>query len=112
MNKKTTDINWSDYPCPLPVHIFEKHTQQSIITPIESLGLSETLWSQCRTFALRLHQQGFVDPIGILYTAFKHYYPSTVSVNAFTRWLLLEPSNQIEFPLNNLRYPIFSSLDD
>ena len=96
----------------MPVHIFEKHIQQSIITPVESLGLSETLWSQCRAFAIKLHQQGFIDPIGILYTSFKHYYPSTIKIHAFTRWLLLDPSNRIEFPLNNLRYPKFSSIND
>lgn len=102
-------INWSDIEVPIPTNLFERFTQQSIHTPIQLFGIDQTLWSQCRTFALHRAKQGFVDPISILYTSFKHYYPFNVTLNIFTRWLLLDPDNQTEFSLNSLRYPIFET---
>lgn len=108
----SSSINWSEISIPLSTNLFEKYTHQSIETPIQSLGLNETLWSQCRSFALNLSQQGFIDPISILYTSFKSYYSSNITLNAFTRWLLLNPTNKNDFSINSLRYPIYQSTDD
>jgi hypothetical protein len=105
-------INWSEIPSPIPTNLFEKFTQQSIHTPIQWLGINEILWSQCRTFALNLSKQGFVDPISILYTSFKHLYPSHMTLNTFTRWLLLNELNKTDFPINTLRYPIFETTNE
>ena len=61
---------------------------------------------------MNLAKQGFVNPISILYTSFKHYYPFNITFNTFTRWLFLDPCNQIDFPLNSSRYPIFERIEE
>lgn len=61
---------------------------------------------------MNLAKQGFIDPISILYTSFKHYYPFNITIKTFTRWLLLDPCNQIDFPLNSSRYPIFEATEE
>jgi hypothetical protein len=105
-------INWSEIPSPISTNLLEKFIHQSIHTPIQYLGINETVWSQCRTFALNLSKQGFVDPISILYTSFKHISSFNITLNIFTRWLLLNELNKIDFPLNSLRYPIFQTAND
>ncbi|CAF0786478.1 unnamed protein product [Adineta steineri] len=107
MNKNSSEILWSDLPCPLPTDLFDKYTQKSIATPIESLGIDELLWSQQRSFALKLSKQGFIDPISILYTFFKRHYSPNITYNGFTRWLLLSESNKNDFQPNSLHYPTF-----
>lgn len=87
--------------------MFDKYSHQSIAIPVECLGINEKLWLQCRSFALNLAKQGFVDPISILYTSFKRYYSSNVTLSGFTRWFLLNDLNKTEFPINSLRCPGF-----
>lgn len=79
---------------------------------MKSFGIDPILWSQCRTFALNLGKQGFINPISILFTSFKHYYPFPITFSTFTRWLHLDPCNQNDFPLNSSRYPIFERIDE
>jgi len=98
--------------CPLPTHLFERYTQQLTASPIEYLGINELLWSQCRSFALNLSKQGFIDPISILYTSFKRYYSSNIKLQTFTRWLLLNEFNKNDFQINSLRYSTFYTANE
>ena len=66
-----------------------------------SLGIEENAWLQCRTVALALAKDGFIDPISILYTSFKCFYSSNVTLRLFTRWLLSDESNKNEFAKNS-----------
>jgi hypothetical protein len=105
-------INWSEISSPLPTSSFEKYTHQSIASPIESLGINETIWSECHSFALNLAKQGFIDPISILYTSFKRYYSSNITFHTFNRWLLFNELNKNLFQINSLTYPIFQSANE
>jgi len=82
-------------PKPLSSALFDKYTHQSLVPPLISLDINESTWNECRSFALKLGQKGFIDPLSILYTSFKRFYPNCSSIRSFTRWLsLYEKDNQ------------------
>lgn len=91
-------IDWSQISSPLPVNAFERYLHQSIFPPLASLGIDEDAWLRCRSLALALGKDGFLDPISILYTSFKCYYSPSVTLSQFTRWLLSDDTNKNDFP--------------
>ncbi|CAF0899518.1 unnamed protein product [Adineta ricciae] len=109
MTTNSSEIDWSKMPFPLATNLFEKYTHQACPPPIQSLGIDEALWSQCRSLALNLRKQGCIDPISILYTSFKRYYSPTISLHYFTRWLVLNDENKRDFPVNSLQYSTYQS---
>ncbi|CAF3877784.1 unnamed protein product [Rotaria magnacalcarata] len=112
MNKNPPEINWSEITPPLAIDRFNKYIHKSIASPIECLGINETLWSQCRSFALDLSKKGFIDPVSILYTSFKRLYSPNITFKSFSRWLLLDESNKKDFQINTLRYSTYYKAND
>ncbi|CAF4780746.1 unnamed protein product [Rotaria socialis] len=112
MNNNPPEINWPEITPPLAIDRFDKYTRKSIASPIEYLGINETLWLQCRSFALDLSKKGFIDPVSILYTSFKRLYSPNISLQSFSRWLLLDESNKKDFQINTLLYPTYYKLND
>lgn len=101
----STSIDWSQISAPLNGTLFDKYTHQSILPPLTSLGLTESEWKADRDFALRAANKGFLDPLSIVYTAFKRSYPSCPSMRSFLRWLTLsetiDPSDLHRFLSND-----------
>jgi hypothetical protein len=90
-------IDWSQLPKPLSSALFDKYTHQSLVPPLISLDINEATWNECRSFALKLGQKGFIDPLSILYTSFKRFYPNCPSIRSFSRWLSLYEKDNNDF---------------
>jgi hypothetical protein len=110
MNKKCQyfRIDWSQLPKPLSSALFDKYTHQSFIPPLTSLNINELNWNECRSFALNLGKKGFLDPLSILYTSFKNFYPNCSSIRSFSRWLLLYEKDNHDFKDYFKHYSIYS----
>lgn len=102
-------IDWSQIPKPLPSNLFDKYTHQSILPPLISLNIDETTWSECQSYALELAKKGFTDPLSILYTSFKHFYPDCPSIRSFSRWLSLYDKDTNNFKNYFKQYSIRST---
>ena len=90
-------IDWSKFPKPLSSNLFNKYIHQSIPIPLTSLDINELTWNECRSFALNLGRKGFIDPLSILYTSFKRFYPYCLSIRSFSRWLSLYEKDNDDF---------------
>ena len=93
---------------PLPSALFDKYTHQSILPSLNSLNINESTWIQCRSFALKLGKKGFIDPLSILYTSFKRFYPNCSSIRSFSRWLSLYEKDNNDFKDYFKEYSIHS----
>lgn len=82
-------IDWSKLDVPLSSSLFEKFLHQSVVVPCSALGFSESIWSEEKEFASKLHEKGFSRPISILYNSFKRFYPECPSFRCFLRWFSL-----------------------
>ncbi|CAF1497847.1 unnamed protein product [Rotaria magnacalcarata] len=97
MDKESSEIDWDELPKPLPSNLFDKYTHQSFLPPLTSLKIDESTWNKCRSFALDLGKKGFADPLSILYTSFKSFYPNCVSIQSFSRWFTLYEKDKNDF---------------
>ncbi|CAF3708171.1 unnamed protein product [Adineta steineri] len=116
MDKQSSEIDWSQISKPLSSALFDKYTHQSILPPLSSLNIDENTWNECRSFALEFAKKGFSDPLAILYTSFKRFYPNCPSIRSFTRWLTLYETDNNDFKDYFKQYSIhslnFQSLDE
>ncbi|CAF4382312.1 unnamed protein product [Rotaria socialis] len=97
MDKESSEIDWDELPKPLPSNLFDKYTHQSFLPPLTSLNINESTWNKCRSFALDLGKKGFADPLSILYTSFKRFYPNCLSIRSFSRWFTLYEKDKNDF---------------
>lgn len=102
-------MDWTQIEKPLSGNLFDKYTHQSIVPPLDCLNIDEITWNQCRTFALKLADKGFLDPLAILYASFKRFYPNCTSIRSFARWLSLHEQNQDDFKNYFKQYSIHST---
>ncbi|CAF0723215.1 unnamed protein product [Adineta ricciae] len=108
MDKQLSEVDWSQVCTPLTPNLFDKYIHQSILPPLSSLNINEITWNECRTFALKLAHKGFDDPLAILYTSFKRFYPSCPSIRSFSRWLKLFEKDHDDFKNYFKQYSVHS----